>query len=181
MKIRIPALLAFATLALAACNDGTGSGGLDRGEFQGEITGEYRANLSGEAVSGNNLVADQDQLILSDPSEDVLVFAYHQDGVFDEGRESLAAVAELFGIWAGVIVDGREFWADGGTLDIDAISDNGVRGTLRFTAVEIDRDTEQVLNDEVTVDVDFNAQYDSGCCGFENLVPTHTRIRVTPR
>jgi len=179
--MRIPALFAFATLALAACNDGTGSGGLDRGEFQGDITGEYRADLSGEAVSGDDLAFDQNQLILSDPSEDVLIFAAHQDGVFDEGRETLATVEEEFGIWAGVLVDGREFWADGGTMDIEAITDNGVRGTLRFTAVEIDRDAGQVLNDEVTVDVDFNAQYESGCCGFGNLIPTQTRIRVTPR
>jgi hypothetical protein len=179
--MRIPALFAFATLALAACNDGTGSGGLDRGEFQGDITGEYRADLSGEAVSGDDLAFDQNQLILSDPSEDVLIFAAHQDGVFDEGRETLATVEEEFGIWAGVLVDGREFWADGGTMDIEAITDNGVRGTLRFTAVEIDRDAGQILNDEVTVDVDFNAQYESGCCGFGNLIPTQTRIRVTPR
>jgi len=180
--MRIPALFACATLALAACNDGTGSGGLDRGEFQGDLTGEYRANLSGEAVSGNNLVADQDQLVLSDPSEDVVIFAYHQDGVFDEGRETLADADEDFGIWAGVLVDDREFWADGGgTLDIDEITSNGIRGTLRFTAVEIDRAAQQILDDEVTVDVDFNAQYESGCCGFGNLIPTQTRIRVTPR
>lgn len=180
--MRIPTLFACATVALAACNDGTGSGGVDRGEFQGDITGEYRADLSGEAVSGDDGAFDQNQLILSDPSEDVLVFAYHQDGEFDEGRETLADADEEFGIWAGVLVDDREFWADGGgTMDIDEITSNGVRGTLRFTAVEIDRDAGEILNDEVTVDVDFNAQYESGCCGFGNLIPTQTRIRVTPR
>jgi hypothetical protein len=179
--MRIPSLFAFATLALAACGDGTGSGDLDRGEFQGDIKGEYQANLSGEAVSGDALAFDQNQLILSDPSEDVIVFAFHQDGVFDEGVETLADVDENFGIWAGVLVDDREFWADGGTMDIDAITNDGVRGTLRFTAVEIDRDAGEILNDEVTVDVDFNAQYESGCCGFGNLIPTQTRIRVTPR
>jgi hypothetical protein len=180
--MRIPALFAFAGLALAACGDGTGSGDLDRGEFQGDMRGEYRADLSGQAVSGNRLLPDQDQLLLTDPGEDVVVFAYHQDDVFTRGRETLAAVDETFGIWAGVLVDDREFWADGGTMNIEAISDNGIRGSLRFTAVEIDRASERILTDEVTVDVDFNTRYDSGCCGF-NLIPNATRIRVskTPR
>ena len=48
----------------------------------------------------------------------------------------------------------------------------------RFTAVEIDREAQQILTDEVTVDVDFNARYDNSCCGF-NLIPTATRVRVT--
>ncbi len=176
--MRIPALFAFATLALAACSDGTGSGGLDRGEFQGDLRGEYQANINGDAESGNTVGFDQDQLLLIDSSEDVVVFAFHQDEVFTEGTEQLAAVDESFGIWAGVLVDGREFWADGGTMDIDDLSENGIRGTMRFTAVEIDRQAQQILTDEVTVDVDFNARYDSGCCGF-NLIPTSTRVRVT--
>jgi hypothetical protein len=176
--MRIPTLFAFASLALAACGDGTGPGSLDRGEFQGDIKGEYRASLSGEAESGNTVGFDQDQLLLVDESEDVVVFAFHQDEVFTEGVEQLADVDENFGIWAGVLVDGREFWAEGGTMDIDDISENGIRGSMRFTAVEIDRDAAQILTDEVTVDVDFNARYDNSCCGF-NLIPTSTRVRVT--
>lgn len=182
--IRIPALVAAAALALSACDDtGTGTGGLDRGEFEGIVRGEFSINVDGEALSGNSAGFDQDQILLTDDFEDVIIYARHLDDVFFEGREQLAGIDENFGVDAGILIGNRAFLAYDGFIDIDDISSSGIRGTLDFDAVEVDPQTGDVLFDEVSVQVGFVTRYSSTCCGLFNRAPISTlRLnRVTPK
>jgi len=171
MKMRIPALFLFASLALAACSDdnGVNPGDLDRGDFEGTVRGEFSADVNGSAESGNTPGFGQDQILLTDVSEETIIFVAHSDDEFTEGRESLAGITDDSGIFAGIVVGNRVFFADGGTLDIDDVSSGGIEGTVEFTAIEVNPNTQQILDDEVTVDVAFNTDYDSTCCGLFNV------------
>lgn len=176
MKLfRIPALAVTAVLALAACDDnGTGTSGLDRGEFDGIVRGEFSISLGGEALSGNSAGFNQDQILLSDDARDVIVYARHLDDEFFEGREPLAGIDETTGVDAGILIGNRAFLAYDGFIDIDDLSSSGIRGTLDFDAVEVDPVTGQVLFDEVSVEVGFVTRYSSTCCGLFNRTPITT-------
>lgn len=180
MKLRISSLLVFGTLALAACNDsGTDPSDLERGDFEGTVRGEFSMSIDGTAESGNTPGFGQDQIVLTDAAEDVTVFALHLDDEFSEGREALADIDDTQGIGAGVIIGNRLFIADSGTMDIDDLSSAGIRGTLEFTAIEVDPQTEEILDDEVTVDVVFNTDYDSNCC-FNRAATATFRVNKAP-
>lgn len=184
MKLtRIAPLLVAALLPLAACDSGTDSDDLDFGEFRGRVTGEFTANLEGSARSGNTPGFGQDQVLLTDLGENVEIIIFHQDDEFIEGTEALAGLNDDTGVTAAIFFgdEQRAFIATGGTIDIDDVTSDGVRGEIRFDAIEFDLNTEQILTDRVTVDVAFNADYSTTCCfNRVSLSRGGVRLQKTP-
>lgn len=165
---RFSAFLLAATLGIAACDgdSGTNSNDLERGEFEGQVAGDFSFALDGEAVSGSTVgsSSNQDVIDLFDASEQVEILALHLDDFFSEGSESLTDGSDPqadqgIGVLIAFGETGQVFVATDGVMDVDDISSGGIRGSLSFDAVEIDPQTFEVLNEEVSVDADFNAQY----------------------
>jgi hypothetical protein len=176
MKVlRIPTLAVAAALALGACDDtGTGTSGLDRGEFDGDVQGEFSFSLNGDAFSGASTSLGQDEILLEDLGSDIIVYARHLDDVFIEGREQVADIDQNFGVDAGILIGDRAFLAYDGYIDVQDVSSSGIRGVLDFDAVEVDPVTGEVLFDEVRVRVGFITRYDSSCCGLFDRTPLTT-------
>jgi hypothetical protein len=176
---RISALLVAALLPLAACDSGTDPDDLDFGEFEGRVTGELSANLNGTASSGitPGFLGGQDQILLSDASENVDIIIFHQDDEFIEGVESVGPDDEV-GVTAAILFGdvGRAFLATSGSIDIDEITTSGILGSIDFSAVEFDLNTGQTLTDRVSVDVAFNTDFSTSCCF--NRVPVSGTVRL---
>ena len=182
MKLtRISALLVAAILPLAACDSGTDPDDLDFGEFRGDVSGEFSARLDGTANSGNTPGFGQDQILLSDASEGVEIIIFHQDDEFIQGTESVGADDEV-GVTAAIFFEdaGRAFLATSGTIRIDEVDSDGVRGTIEFNAVEFDIGTGQTLVDRVSVDAVFNTDYSTNCCFNRAPLTGTVRLHKTP-
>lgn len=185
MRLRIPVLFAFATLALAACNDdgGTNPRDLDRGEFRGTVRGDLSLNLDGDALSGDSPgFSFQDEIVLEDLQEGVTILVGHNDASFTEGRENLVHFTANAGPFAVIVFEDeqRAFVSTGGSgfIDVDEVTTGGIVGTLEFTANEVDFDTGQPLGGDVQVDVAFSTDYDPDCCGIFQNRSAITSLRV---
>lgn len=186
MKLRIPVLFACATLALTACSDdgGTNPRDLDRGEFRGTVRGDISASLDGDAFSGDSPnFSLQDEIVLEDVQEGITIGVAHVTDSFTEGRESLVhAINDDDGPYAFIIFEDeqRVFISTRGSgfIDVDEVTTSGIKGTLEFTAREVNINTGQPITGEVRVDVTFSTEYDTDCCGIlENRSPL-TRVTV---
>jgi hypothetical protein len=164
---RIFALAAGAVLALAACDDGTGSG--DLGTFDAQVSGDVNMGLSGRAASS------QDVLALQDFDDNTDVVFVNVDDDFSEGAwviEDATVSDPASGIAAGLFVGSRVFIAYDGVIDIDNESSAGLEGSFEFEAVEVDPLNGDILGDLVLVEGVFDSDFQS------NLSRAHA-ARVT--
>lgn len=178
---------AFA-IALAACDgdSGTSTGGIDRGDFDADISGEYDVRVRGEAYSTNTPGFSQDEILLygTGSNDDVIIDILHLDDSFDEGTSPIidgTSGSDLEGIGALVYFgdEDRYFISVDGSLDLDEINNAGIEGRARFTAVETDEDGFPLDNgNEVDVDVTFITDYQSSLTSRRPLV---TSVRPAKR
>jgi hypothetical protein len=162
--LRIPALVC--ALALAACDGNPlGLGDVDRGEFQGDISGDVRVGLRGVAYSGSTFHDYHDVVVLSDPREGAEIVFFNADDDFREGSTSIRNNVDLdysTGVVAQLDLDGRFYVATSGTLNLRDVSPDNVDGTARFRAVELDRFDDPIRGSEIVVEVAFRADYEGG-------------------
>jgi hypothetical protein len=180
---RISALLVAAVLPLAACDSGTDPDDLDFGEFRGDVSGEFSADLNGRANSGitQGFTGGQDQILLSDAGEGVQIAVFHQDAEFVLGTSPVGPDDEV-GVTAAIFFEdaGRAFLATSGTMVIDEITTGGILGSIAFSAVEFDINTGQTLSDRVSVDVVFNTDFSTSCCFNRAPFSGTVRLHKTP-
>jgi hypothetical protein len=177
--LKIPALVC--ALALAACDrSSTGVEDVRAGEFEGDVSGDVRASLRGEAYSGSTISDYHDLIVLNDPSEGAEIVFYHTSDEFvREGSLSIRDNVDLEyanGVVAQIDIDGRFYVATSGTMNLRDVTTENVDGTARFRAVELDEFDEPVPGSEVVVDVAFRADY-AGAIDF-NLSPAFSGARA---
>lgn len=158
LKIRVLAALVSA-LSLAACDgDGLGPGDLNVGRFDGEISGALDGRITGEALSGSTEPGFHDLIVLTDYASGIEVTIFHVDDEFFEGTHSIGDGFEDEVIASVEILETGEFFdSRSGTLRINDADGAGILGSARFSAESVD-----FPGDFVTVDVDFNTDFDSG-------------------
>lgn len=167
--LKIPALVC--AFALAAC-DGSSTSVEDvgPGEFEGDVSGDVRASLRGDAYSGSSIGDFQDLIVLNDFEEGAEIVFYHTDDEFArEGSISIrnnVDLAYLDGVVAQIDVDGRFYVATSGSMNLRDVTSDNVDGTARFRAVELDEFDRPVVGSEVVVDVAFRADY-AGAIDFD--------------
>jgi hypothetical protein len=171
--VKIPALVC--ALALAACDRGlTDVDDVRPGEFEGDVSGDVRASLRGEAYSGSSIGDFHDLIVLNDPGEGAEIVFYHTDDEFArEGSISIRNNIDLAytdGVVAQIDIDGRFYVATSGTMNLRDVTTENVDGTARFRAVEIDQFDRPISGSEVVVEVAFRADY-AGDIDF-NLSPS---------
>ncbi|HEY0035673.1 MAG TPA: hypothetical protein VGB66_03245 [Longimicrobium sp.] len=176
--LKIPALVC--AFALAACDRGsTNVEDVRPGEFEGDVSGDVRASLRGEAYSGSSIGDYQDLIVLNDFEEGAEVVFYYTDDEFArEGSISIRNNADLEydnGVVAQIDVDGRFFVSTSGTVNLRDVTTDNVDGTARFRAVELDEFDRPITGSEVVVDVAFRADY-AGAVEF-NLSPAFSTAR----
>ncbi|HEY0022629.1 MAG TPA: hypothetical protein VGB24_06950 [Longimicrobium sp.] len=177
--LKIPALLC--ALALAACDrSSTSVEDVRPGEFEGDVSGDARASLRGEAYSGSSIGDYHDLIVLNDFEEGAEVVFHHTDDEFaHEGSISIRNNVDLEydnGVVAHIEVRGRFFVATSGTMNLRDVTANNVDGTARFRAVELDEFDRPIAGSEVVVDVAFRADY-AGAVEF-NLSPAFSAARA---
>jgi hypothetical protein len=176
--LKIPALVC--AFALAACDRGSTSvEDVRPGEFEGDVSGDVRASLRGEAYSGSSVGDFQDLIVLNDFEEGAeIVFHYTDDEFAREGSISIRNNVDLEydnGVVAQIDVDGRFYVATSGTMNLRDVTSDNVDGTARFRAVELDQFDRPIAGSEVVVDVAFRADY-AGAVEF-NLSPAFSAAR----
>lgn len=162
-KLKISAFALVSALSLAACGDdgdGTGIGGLNRGRFEGEISGALDIGLSGEAESGEAVVSGlHDIIVLTDAARDIQIAIYDSEDEFSEGRWNIEDEEDFDSRIIGYVQDletGETFGSVSGTMDLDEVSGGGIEGTAVFTA-----ESDDFPGDFITVDVVFNTDFTS--------------------
>lgn len=158
--LKISVLALVSALSLTACDDdnGTGPDDLRRGQFEGEISGSMDVDVRGDAESGFAFNEQfHDLIVLTDLQRNIQVSIFESEDEFVEGRFQIDDETDpSSGIIAFVqdLDTGKFFNSVSGTLDIDDVTSNGIRGSARFTAES--EDAPGVL---VTVDVVFNTDF----------------------
>jgi hypothetical protein len=176
--LKIPALLC--ALALAACDrSSTNVEDVRPGEFEGDVSGDVRANLRGDAYSGSSASDYHDLIVLNDLGEDAEIVFYHTDDEFvREGSISIRNNIDLAyanGVVAQIEIDGRFYVATSGSMNLRDVTPDNVDGTARFRAVQLDQFDRPISGSEVVVDVAFRADY-AGGVDF-NLSPAFSAAR----
>ena len=158
--LKISALALVSALSLAACDDdnGTGPDDLRRGQFQGQISGSLDTDIRGDAESGFAISQQfHDLILLTDLQRNIQVGIFDSEDEFAEGRFGIDdendASSRIIA-WVQDLDTGDFFNSVSGTLDIDDVTSNGIRGSANFTA-----ESEDVPGDIVTVDVVFNTAF----------------------
>jgi hypothetical protein len=177
--LKIPALVC--ALALAACDrSSTSVEDVRPGEFEGDVSGDVRASLRGDAYSGSSIGDYQDLIVLNDFEEGAEIVFYNTNDEFArEGSISIRNNADLEydnGVVAQIDVDGRFYLATSGTMNLSDVTSDNVDGTARFRAVELDQFDRPIAGSEVVVDVAFRADY-AGVVDF-NLSPAFSAARA---
>lgn len=165
------ALLPLVALALggvlSGCGDSTGPSSLEKGRFEAKVSGVVTKEISGSATSqkfGGDDVIFITLFSSRGTSEQVLIGFTTLSGPFTKGSTRITdtqqpILSEVVGVVIlGVAGGGRSFESTGGTLDIEEIRSDGIRGSATFTAKEIDPQTDARLSNSVTVNVSFNTR-----------------------
>lgn len=167
--------------ALAACDrSSTSVEDVRPGEFEGDVSGDVRASLRGEAYSGSSIGDFQNLIVLNDFEEGAEIVFFHTDDEFArEGSISIRNNVDLEydnGVVAQIEIDGRFYVATSGTMNLSDVTVDNVDGTARFRAVELDEFDDPISGSEVVVDVAFRADY-AGAVDF-NLSPAFSATGV---
>lgn len=183
--LRLPTLVLAACASLAACDGGTDPEDLERGEFEGRITGGFVLNIDGSAGSFGPTGSQQDELYMVDFFNNAEIAVINLDGVFFEGRvpiEDATDPALESGVGALVYFANtdRLFYSVDGSLDIQELTSEGATGSLSFDAVEVRFVSDNqfvVVGGEIEVQVDFKTAFEVEA-GVTRIAPAAVRLKA---
>lgn len=139
MRISSAFAVLFMLASAAGCSESTGPEPVQPGSFRGDVKGDLAMGFDGPAYSGTLSPSfPQNRVYLQDPRGYEIYVRVNATADFPVGRTLIDRSADEIGEAYGRLTtpDERLYASIGGYFDVEAVTAEGIVGTLQFRAFD---------------------------------------------